>query len=249
MSSIAAGLASEGFHVIVYSIGNFTTLRCLEQIRNDICAHELPVTLVAIGAGFSYGNLGFSHHAVSDIASIASLPNMHVFSPADQAETEVCLLESLKLHKPCYLRLGKVNEPAIKPEIPLFINAPRLISKGDGRIVICATGSILIEAINAKHALEEVGINASVYSIPLLSPVDGSYFEEIYNHGIIVTIEEHVRHGGLGSIIREYAPIGVTVKSLCVDKNRVDYVGDQAYLRMLHDIDSNSIFMLIMKLV
>src|ERR1043165_2424780 len=83
MTGVAAGLASEGYHVFTYSIGNFPTLRCLEQIRNDVCYHELPVTVVAVGGGLAYGNLGYSHHAVQDLAVMRSLPRLTILAPAD----------------------------------------------------------------------------------------------------------------------------------------------------------------------
>ena len=87
MTEVASGLALEGFKVFTYSIGNFSTLRCLEQIRNDICYHELDITVVSSGAGFSYGQLGISHFATEDLAIMSALPNMSVFVPADAWES------------------------------------------------------------------------------------------------------------------------------------------------------------------
>ena len=87
MTGVAAGLASEGYHVFTYSIANFPTLRCLEQIRNDICYHALPVTVVSVGAGMAYGNLGYSHHAVQDIGIMRTLAESTILSPSYLGET------------------------------------------------------------------------------------------------------------------------------------------------------------------
>src|SRR5215813_6776263 len=106
MTGVAAGLALSGKIVFTYSIANFPTLRCLEQIRNDVAYHNLPVTITAVGGGVAYGNLGYSHHAVQDIAALRTLPNMTVFSPADPGETVACLRLALDRGRPAYLRLG-----------------------------------------------------------------------------------------------------------------------------------------------
>ena len=115
MAGLAAGLASEGFHVFTYSIANFPTLRCLEQIRNDICYHNLPVTSVAVGAGLAYGNLGYSHHAVQDIAIFRTLPNLRLLSPADPGEARGAVQWLSANPCPSYLRLGKAGEKHLSP--------------------------------------------------------------------------------------------------------------------------------------
>ena len=113
MPSIAAGLALEGKKVFTYSIGSFSTLRCLEQIRNDICYHNADVKVVALAAGFAYGALGMSHHATEDLAAMKSLPNMTVFSPCDPIETRAVTRAAINLNTPCYIRLGRGGEPNI----------------------------------------------------------------------------------------------------------------------------------------
>ena len=107
MMGIAAGMALEGHQVFVYSIGNFPTFRCAEQIRNDIDYHNLPVTIVNVGSGVSYGNLGYSHHSIQDYSLIRSLPNMTIASPGDEMETRACMKYILKKPQPFYLRLSK----------------------------------------------------------------------------------------------------------------------------------------------
>src|SRR5215217_2366321 len=91
MTGLAAGLATQGYKVFTYSIANFPTLRCLEQIRNDVCYHNLPVISVAVGGGLAYGSLGYSHHAVEDLAILRTLPNMGVVAPGDPHETRAAV--------------------------------------------------------------------------------------------------------------------------------------------------------------
>jgi len=118
MTGLAAGMASEGFHVFTYSIANFPTFRCAEQIRNDIDYHNLPVTIVTVGGGLSYGNLGYSHHAIQDYALIRCMPNMLIAAPGDPMETRACLRYLVDNPQPSYLRLGKAGEPNFHKDVP-----------------------------------------------------------------------------------------------------------------------------------
>jgi transketolase C-terminal domain/subunit len=135
MTAVAAGLASEGYHVFTYSIGNFPTLRCLEQVRNDICYHDLPVTITAVGGGVAYGNLGYSHHAVQDITVMRSLPNLTVYSPADPGEARECVRLLLQRPRPSYLRLGIPSGWArpVKPRSTIF-GTSRTARSRSGRV-------------------------------------------------------------------------------------------------------------------
>src|SRR5882757_6882308 len=114
MTGLATGLALDGRTVFTYSIANFPTLRCLEQIRNDICYHEANVKVVAIGGGFSYGALGISHHATEDIAIMRSLPGMTVLCPGDVHEAIEATTIAYRTPGPCYLRLDKSAAPEVK---------------------------------------------------------------------------------------------------------------------------------------
>ena len=118
MTGIAAGMASEGYHVFTYSIANFPTFRCAEQIRNDIDYHNLPVTIVSVGGGLVYGNLGYSHHAVQDYALLRSLPNMLIVAPGDSLEVKACLRFLIANPQPSYLRLGKTVESSFHTNVP-----------------------------------------------------------------------------------------------------------------------------------
>ncbi len=230
MTGVAAGLASEGWHVFTYSIANFPTLRCFEQIRNDVCYHRLPVTVVAVGAGLAYGNLGYSHHGVQDIAVMRSLPHLTLLSPADPAETTACVRHLAEHPGPSYLRLGKAGEKALHDR-PLTRHAPIEVRSGDGILAIAATGSTLALALLAADLLnQQDGLRASVYSCPWLKPLATSDLSAIWRHSTIVTIEEHVDAGGFGELLRGLAPHKTIFSCLALpDAN--ESVGNQNYLR------------------
>ena len=129
MIGMAAGLASEGKKVFVYSIANFSTFRCLEQIRNDVCYHELPVTIVAIGSGFSYGSLGYTHQALEDISIMRSLPGLRILSPSDPLEVTECIDLIISDPKPTYLRIGKNGESILTSEMDINIQTLNFYNK------------------------------------------------------------------------------------------------------------------------
>lgn len=240
MTGVAAGLAAEGYHVFTYSIGNFPTLRCLEQVRNDVCYHRLPVTVVSVGAGFAYGNLGYSHHAVQDIAVMRTMPHMRIYSPADPRETVKCVDAIVARPGPSYLRIGKSGEPVLYADLPdariLVDTAPIEIRRGDGRVAVVATGSILGLAIEAGKDLQARGINVGIFSCPLLTPVDAAFLTPLWRYDTIVALEEHVPAGGLGSLIREHCPQRTRVVCLAIDANLPQFVGTQESLRVRHGL-------------
>jgi transketolase len=240
MTGIAAGLAAEGYHVFTYSIANFPTLRCLEQIRNDVCYHEFPVTVVAVGSGLAYGNLGYSHHGVQDIAAMRCMPNVTIASPADPGETAACIDYLLSHRGPSYLRLGKAGEPHLHDN---HLNGckPIEVISGRGDLAIVATGSILSVAIEAARQLECEGRKPTVFSVPFLAPVCAELFGGVWRHHSIISIEEHVLAGGLGSLLRELAPDGIRIRSLALDTKSSRLVGSQGYLRKAHGLTSEAV--------
>ena len=240
MTGIAAGLAAEGYHVFTYSIANFPTLRCLEQIRNDVCYHNLPVTVVAVGSGLAYGNLGYSHHGVQDIAAMRCMPNITIASPADPAETRGCLSQLLQFPGPSYLRLGKAGEPDLH-SCPLTGFAPIEVVQGEHALAIVATGSILGVALRAAETLAARGMRPSVFSVPFIAPASQTSFATVWKHRNILTIEEHVRAGGLGSLLRELAPDDIRFRSLYVSDAASRLVGSQDYLREKNGLTSHQI--------
>ncbi len=204
MTGVAAGLALSGHRVITYSIANFPTLRCLEQVRNDICYHNLPVTILAVGGGLAYGSQGYTHHGVEDLGIMAMLPNMAVASPADPTEAETLLPQLLERRRPAYLRLGRAGEQRLHPPgtpVPL---GPALRLRTGHDIALLATGPILGRALAAADALAATGLSASVYSFPTILPLDTATIREAARtHPAILTLEEHSTQGGFGSRVAE----------------------------------------------
>ena len=229
MTGVAAGLASEGYHVFTYSIANFPTLRCFEQIRNDICYHALPVTVVSVGAGMAYGNLGYSHHAVQDIGIMRTLAELTILSPSDPGETRESLQWLSANPCPSYLRIGKAGEPNLH-QVRGITSGPLEIVKGSADFAFVGTGSILKVAIEAAAKLKSDGIEPSVFSCPWLQPIPPGFFDALKRFSRLFVLEEHLVAGGLASLLREHvSPASVT--SLALPASALGKVGSQDFLR------------------
>lgn len=240
MTGIAAGLAREGYHVFTYSIANFPTLRCLEQIRNDVCYHNLPVTIVSVGAGLAYGNLGYSHHAVQDIGCLRTMPNCTVLSPADPGEAAQCLNYLCENPGPSYLRLGKAGEETLHDKTFAVRKPILLAGEEDADVAIIGTGSILIEGFRARDSLSGV-LDLAVYSMPWISPLEPSCLDVLWRHRRLITLEEHVAAGGIGEMIRSHRPNCTEVRSIHLKSELTSSVGSQAYLREKMNMTSKQI--------
>lgn len=243
MISVASGLALCGWKVAVYSIGNFPTLRCLEQIRNDAAYHSLNVKVISFGGGFSYGNLGFSHHATEDIAIMRAIPGVSVYVPGTQEE--VIPLFDLMLNSPgvSYMRLDKSSglETSTLPYIQK--GKWRLMRQGND-VAIIATGGALQEAQKASEVLKDSGIQASIINANQYSELDVQHIISLIQPNLVVTIEEHVITGGLAGIVSELIATNGLPKRLIplgLRNTFVDVVGSQKYLRQQIGIDSASI--------
>ena len=151
MAGIAAGLALSGRRVVLYSIANFPTLRCLEQLRNDVCHHNLPVTVIAVGGGLAYGAQGYTHHGVEDLGIMSMLPNIAVACPADPHEAMALLPQLLERARPAYLRLGRSGEPVLhRPETEITLGHAVWMRQG-ADVALLAAGPILWRALRAAE--------------------------------------------------------------------------------------------------
>jgi transketolase len=236
MTGLAAGMASEGYHVFTYSIANFPTFRCAEQIRNDVDYQQLAVTVVAVGGGTAYGSLGYSHHAVQDFALMRTMPNLLIAAPGDPAETRACLRYLVQNPQPSYLRIGKAGEPVFHASVPLVEPGCWLgvsTSGFDARKVILTTGATLGLAMQMQTRAEYH--DYSVYSMPLWSMKTKRLQPRILS-GLerVVTLEDHLEDGGFGSWLME--SLGKSpetrsrVKSLALDPITCGLVGSQKFL-------------------
>jgi len=240
MTGLAAGMASEGYHVFTYSIANFPTFRCAEQIRNDIAYHRLPVTVVAVGGGLAYGALGYSHHAVQDYALMRSMPNMLIAAPGDPLETRACMRYLVGNPGPSYLRLGKAGEPKFHAQVP-EVEPGRWLKVCDGDRpgsgeVLLSTGAGLAAAIARAQSSGEA--KPSVYSMPLWGmDTKSSQPDQIRPFSSVVTLEDHLRDAGFGSWLLESVAsepnLLPRLSAVALDPRVCGTVGSQATLNAL----------------
>ncbi len=244
MTSVAAGMALEGKTVFVYSIGNFPTLRALEQIRNDCAYHSANVKIVCVGGGFVYGSLGMSHHATEDLAVMRALPGVAVFAPGDLIEAQAATRAIINYPGTCYLRLGRGGEKRIHESIDNF-EIGKAIKIRDGEdVAIFSTGAIFEEIVDAVEILRADGINPTVYTFPTVKPIDRDTIERVAStHRFIFTVEEHNIVGGFGSAVSEViAEIGgARLVRLGISDVYSTEVGNQKYLRNVYGISAAKI--------
>jgi len=204
MSGVACGVALEGNIAVTYSIANFPTLRCLEQIRNDACYHNANVKIVIIGGGLAYGALGVSHQATEDIAIMRALPNMVVVCPCDFAEAEAAVHAMIAHPGPVYYRCGYKKEPPVHAG-PIDFRFGKAIRAREGSdLALIFTGTIGNQVVPAAEALEQEGIRCRVESMHTVKPIDKeAVLAAARETGGIVVIEEHQIHGGLGGAVAE----------------------------------------------
>lgn len=236
MAGIAAGIAHSGNVVFIYSIANFPTFRCLEQIRNDICAPGLDVRIVSVGGGLTYGTAGYTHHGVEDIAIMRALPGMTVVAPGDPIEAALATRALATSRGPAYLRLGKAGEPRVHLVEPGFDLGRAILLRPGTDLTLVATGSSLKSALEAAEQLErEDKLSVRVISMHTIKPLDvETLLLAARETRCIVSIEEHSEIGGLGSAIADALsclPGGTTrVGRVALPDRPMQEHGSQAYL-------------------
>lgn len=204
MTGVATGLALSGHVVFTYSIANFPTLRCLEQIRNGPCYHKVNVKVVSVGGGLVYGSLGMSHHATEDIAVLRALPNMMVVAPGDPVEAAAATEALIAFDGPAYLRLGRAGEPIVHKS-PIAFELGRAIPIRDGEdVTLVSTGGMLVTTMAVAERLEADGLGCRVLSMHTVKPLDeAAVIAAARETNLVVTIEEHSIIGGLGGAVAE----------------------------------------------
>ena len=250
MTTVAAGMAIEGKTVFTYSIGNFPTLRCLEQIRNDCAYHDANVKIVCVGGGFVYGSLGMSHMATEDIAIMRALPNVTVVCPGDLVEAEYATRAIINTPGTCYMRLGRGGEKRIHDKIEDFrigkaIKVQESIKDGNDRIAVFSTGAILDEATEACNELIRQGYSIEQYSFHTVKPIDTETIRKCAQEcRYIVTVEEHNKIGGLGGAVAEVmaeCSNKAKLMRIGIDDEYCGIVGSQRYLREQFRLNASSI--------
>ncbi|TAL61631.1 MAG: transketolase [Bacteroidetes bacterium] len=196
MVGVAAGLAYKGFEVFTYSIAPFAVYRCLEQIKLDVCIHNLPVYIVGNGGGYGYGIMGATHHAIEDIACLSPMPNMTCWIPAFQEDVAFCLSQITTYKKPAYLRLG-TGIPYPAPVTISMIN--KVVTSAIPEITLICLGPIVHNALQAISENKNIDL-FTVLAVPILELSDG-LVKSIEKTKKVIVIEEHVERGGLGEHI------------------------------------------------
>lgn len=245
MMGVAVGLAMEGKKIFTYSIGNFPTLRCLEQIRNDACYHELNINIIASGGGFSYGGLGMSHHATEDLSIMRALPGITVVAPCTAWEAGEAIRLLASMPSVGYIRLDKSSANETENLFNFELGKARLLRNGDDFTII-VSGGIAEEVIAAANELSAQGVECKVLSMHTLKPIDAKAIRASCRESKgILTVEENTLIGGLGSAVAE----------ICIDQDiypkkfkRIgmndvysSVVGSQSYLRNYYQMDRHFI--------
>ncbi|MBT4209327.1 MAG: transketolase [Candidatus Komeilibacteria bacterium] len=245
MMGIAAGLAMAGKKVFVYSISTFSSMRAFEQIRNDICYQNLPVCIIGGGSTFSYSSFGCTHFALEDIGILRILPNMTVVNAGDPMEVEVALDDYHKNPRPFYLRIAKRGEPVVhKNKKDIKINKATQVKEGED-ISIFASGKALQYATEAVEELKIQGINAELLSFHTVKPLDEeAIIKSAKQTKNIITIEEHLIHGGLGTAVSEVVAqnaLATKLKCLAVADEFPAGVGSEQYMLDRYSLNKDSI--------
>ena len=236
MTGIAAGLALSGKKVYTYSIANFPVVRCLEQIRNDICYHRLNVTVVNVGGGLTYAQCGSSHHGTEDIALMRALPNMTVVAPGDPVEAAGAVYALHKKGGPAFLRLQRRGDPVLHRSGCDFRLGKAITMSAGKDVTLVATGGILNNTLSAAGILKKGGISARVLSMHTVKPIDrAAILRAARDTRNIVTIEEHNVIGGLGeaaaAVLAESGIGGTRFKRIGVKDVFCHIVGGHDYLK------------------
>lgn len=246
MMSVAAGMALCGLRPVTYTIASFSTTRCLEQIRVDVCCHNAPVVIVGVGAGLSYASLNPTHHSCEDIAFLRMLPNITILCPGDPTEVRLALRAALKHEGPVYIRLGKKGEPIVHTGTPNFVIGKGITVREGTDVCLIGTGNVLSLAVEAADELSRKGCSAQVISFHTVKPLDQDLLSKVFSRfGLVVTIEEHNLNGGLGGSIAEWLADQAIPKARLCRIGTADWfllqAGEQEYARERYGLTPEAI--------
>ncbi len=253
MVGIAAGLSLSGKIVFIYSIVPFVTMRCFEQVRNDLCYQNLNVRIIATGGGLCYGSAGPTHHSITDIAIMRVLPNMTVICPGDPIETELAVKASITCQGPVYIRIGRGHEPRVHSALPHFKIGKGIVLKEGSNIALIATGNMLYTAKQVAETLEENGLSICLISMHTVKPIEKALILKVAKGTkAIFTIEEHSLIGGLGSGVAESLAESehkILFKRFALSNGFIKNIGNQEYLREKNGLSVSRITANILNLV
>jgi transketolase len=245
MAGLASGMARDGLVPYIYSIATFATMRCYEQFRNGAALHNLPVRLIGIGGGFSYGHAGPTHYALEDLAILRTQPSVAVIAPADAAQARAVLRSMAGHSGPVYFRVDKNERPDLAGLAGRFaLGRPERIRTGVD-VLLLSTGSITYEVLKAAELLAAAGPSAAVAVMAHL-PFEPSadLVELLSGYPAVITVEEASTAGGLGSLVAESiarAGLRCRLVPLGVSRPLPSASGSTAYMRRLAGLSPESI--------
>lgn len=215
--SMAAGMASTGRKPVAVSPASFLSTRSMEQVKVDCAYSHNNVLLLGISGGVSYGALGMTHHSSTDIADMASIPGMRVYLPSDRLQTELLTRALMADTDPAYVRVGRnaVEDVYEEGQVPFEMDKATLVREG-GDLAIIACGEMVLYAKRAAEALAKEGIQAMVIDMYCVKPLDREAVLKAASTGHILTVEEHVAIGGLGSMVAQLVAQEAPCKMKCL---------------------------------
>lgn len=215
--SIAAGMASTGRKPVAVSPASFLSTRSMEQVKVDCAYSHNNVLLLGISGGVSYGALGMTHHSSTDIADMASIPGMRVYLPSDRLQTELLTRALMADNDPAYVRVGRnaVEDVYEEGKVPFEMDKATLVREGND-LAIIACGEMVLYAKRAAEVLEQKGIHAMVIDMYCVKPLDRQAVLKAAATGHILTVEEHVAIGGLGSMVAQLVAQEAPCKMKCL---------------------------------
>jgi transketolase len=247
MIGMCAGMALRGLRPFAYTIATFTLFRPYEFVRDDLCYHNLPVTIVGIGGGVTYSTLGSTHHAQEDVAVASAIPNMTVIAPCDPAETTAATLWCTKQERgPVYLRLGKAGEPDLTSNaVDAFeFGKIRYLQRGQD-VCIMGYGPILNIGKNLVAKYEALGQSVSLISVHTVKPLDTEGIAAaLKGHKHAIVIEEMAPHGGLGARVKGIAwdcRASCRLDAFALKDAFIHNYGSHADLQAAHGLDLKTI--------
>ncbi len=236
---LASGMALSGHKVFYYNIIPFVLMRCYEQVRVDICYHNLPIILIGIGSGITYAPAGMTHYSVEDITLAKTMPNLNIISPSDPIQVKKAIAYAIENKNPTYIRISRSGEPKLFEE-SIDISKPTYLKKGHKKAIIFH-GSIVDEVLKARQEIDDV----SIISLAMISPLPKKEILELFTkYEKIYVVEEHFKDGGLGSILSDFAmenKIFVDIQKIAIKNHYIHKIGNCDYLRKELSIDSESI--------
>src|SRR5439155_18881123 len=231
MVGVAAGLANGGYVPFVCAAAPFLTSRALEQIKADVAYSNHHVVLCGMSPGVAYGELGPTHHSIEDVAWLRAISNMTIVVPADPAQAGGAVRWAATAGRPVFLRISRFKVPAVTPDGAPFEVGKAVELRGGDDLTIVASGTMVARALEAAKALEARGVQARVLNVATVKPLDGEALVRAATEtGRVLTVEESVVEGGLGSAVAEVLVQRRPVPMRILGVNQFAPTGSTAFL-------------------